>query len=160
MQSCELELLRQEGISPQLCIPPLISSPHSPPRPSPPRRLSSLPPTISEAMDATSELSSPSWPSTPTLPPQRPSTPPATTASQPERPALLPLRPASLPLRQASPPPRTVSPLLVCMEPMPSPVPQFRAPPTPPTISMLPTSWRKVLCRTCHKCSGQKMPDS
>ncbi len=106
IQSCELELLRQEGISPQLCIPPLISSPHSPPRPSLPRRSSSLPPTVSEAMDATSELSSPSWLSTPTLPPLRPSTPPATTASQPERLALLSLRPASLPLRQASPPPR------------------------------------------------------
>ncbi len=38
----------------------------------------------------------------------------------------------------------------VAPQPPASP-PQYRAPPTPPPICVLPTCWRKVLCRTCHK---------
>jgi hypothetical protein len=34
--------------------------------------------------------------------------------------------------------------------PTPS-LPSYRALPTPPPIGKLPTSWRKVLCRKCHR---------
>jgi hypothetical protein len=34
---------------------------------------------------------------------------------------------------------------------MKAPLPKFCSPPTPPPVSMLLTSWQKVLCRKCHK---------
>jgi hypothetical protein len=53
-----------------------------------------------------------------------------------------PLQPSSAPLQPSSAP----------LQPSPAgSCPKFRSPPTPPSISVLPTSWRKVLCRECQK---------
>jgi hypothetical protein len=144
---CEVELLRGGPEDLELQLSPLACTPTSPsPSPltpcTPPRPPSPSSPTFGP-LSLSSSLSTLMQETPPRPASQIPATPPTaspeSTPTQTTPPQLTTPMPTTLP---------TASPVA---QPAQSSTPSFRAPPTPPPIGKLPTSWRKVLCRECHR---------